>query len=271
MKLQLLLLSLLLVLFTGCGDSSSDSAFSQTSPKSIEENQVYSLYMYADTDESYNKSYLAFRPKSTGYYSLHIGTKESQDLDIYLYSDEDFTQLLTSAETTSLYGEQLTYNLKADQTYYMIVSNYDNTIDIDYSLLATTSTVNGFHTKENPISFTLSDYDEFEVLSQIGYDSPLSIFDTNEDKHYIHIFSTKNTTLYMKTFTTQNNQDLDIKVYSDAKYSNLMYESSSTSLSIESLQINFENSKDYYIEITNFTNDAEAEFILSMDRDDFVF
>ena len=272
MKLQLILLGLLLVLFSGCADTSgSDTAFSQTSPKSIEENRVYSLSMYADTDESYNKSYLAFRPKTTGYHSLHIGAKESQDLDVYLYSDDEFSQFLTSAETASLYGERLNYNLKENQTYYLLVKNYDNEIDVDYSLLITRTTVNGFYTKKTPMTFALSDYDEFEIFSHIGYDSPLSIFDAGEDKHYVHIVSTKNATLYIKTLTTQNNQDLDVKVYSDAQYSNLLYQSSSTDLSKESLQVDFENARDYYVEIKNFTNDAETEFTLYLSEDDFVF
>ncbi|QOP41696.1 hypothetical protein [Sulfurimonas marina] len=267
----IVLVSLVIVFsfFSGCGSGGSTSTFSKYSPTQIFDKKVYTFYMFADYSSELNKSYLKFIPSSSGYYSIHIGTEDFQDLDIVLFSDEEFTQFITAKDSTSLYGERLNYNLKANQTYYIMIENYSNMSDVTYSLLVTPSIDNGFYTKTTPMQIQLTSSDEFTLLSYIGYDSPLYAYDAAQDKHYIHVSSQVYATLYLKTFIAQNEQDLDIKVFSDPNYSQLIYESSAASTTQESMQIDFQANTEYFIEIQNFTNDSESSFVLSLDKYDF--
>jgi len=253
---------------SGGDDTDSSSAFSSHNPKEIESNEVYSLYMYEDSDEDYNRSYFKFTPTITSYHTIHLGTEDKQDLDIYIYSDDEFTSLIDKQKDSSIYGEIMTFNFKANQTYYIMVDNYDNSIDVDYNLLITQSSSTGFYTKELPLTLTLNST-SFELLTFIGYDSILNLFDDDEEEIYLKIDSTQERTLYIKTQLTENTQDIDIKVYSDSDYSDIVYQTSSLDTTQESVSVGFATDTSYYVKITNFTNDAEGDMKLMISGSDF--
>jgi hypothetical protein len=262
-----LLLISILILFSACSSSGasgdSDSAMNIYSPKVIISGEVYDLYMYEDTEGEDNKNYLKFTPAQTGYYTLHLGTEDEQDLEIKIYSDDEFSSLVTYSSGDSVVGEYFTYNYKADQDYYIMIENYDNSVDVDYNLLITPSSSDGYYTKDSPMNLTLDDSDQL-LLTKIGYDSSLSIFDNDEETIYIQIDSNLSRSLYINTEVLDNLQDLDIKVYADEEYSNILYQSSGVDTTSESLYVSFENDKIYYVEITNFSNDEETDLKLSI-------
>lgn len=261
MKKTIILIGLIALMFTACGSTDGDTAFSDTSPKSIQSTKVYSMVMYEDIDESYNKSYFKFTPTVTSYHTIHLSTQNNEDLDIKIYSDDDYTSLLTSSSDSSNKGEVFSFNAKASIDYYILIENYDNTVDVNYDLFISPSPSNSIYTKSIPMQLSLEKGTQ-TILSYIGYDSIFSIFDTNEDKLYMKVESNIDKNLYIKTQTIDNNQDLDIKIYSDSNYTNETYTSSSIDTTNESLQVNFDTNTTYYILIQNFTNTDDTKFNL---------
>lgn len=262
------LASLIIVLnlfFTGCLSTNEDTAFEENNPKTIEVAKVYSILMYEDQDETYNKSYLKFIPTTTGYHTIHIGTKDFEDLDIRIFSDDEYSLQMASAIEDSTYGEILTFNAKANQVYYILVENYDNSEDIYYDLLVSPSLENGYYSKNTPMQLTL-DKNNQTILTNIGYDLSNYKYDDNEDTLYLKIDSSIREQLYIKTTVTEQYQDLDIKVYSDNNYTDEIYTSTSIDVLNESLEVGFDINTTYYVIIQNFTNDNNTNFTLSIDE-----
>ncbi len=252
------------ILFIGCVSSDSETAFNETSPKNIETNKIYKLTMYSDEDESYNRSYLKFIPRISAYHTIHIGTNDNQDLDIKVYSDNEYSKSIDKTTKSNVHGEYLTLNAKKDQIYYIMIENYDNETDIDFNILISQSLLNTIYTKETPLVFTLDSY-KLNILSTIGYDLLDDDKDDNENSHYIQINSNINRTLVISTKVTDNAQDLDIKVYLDNNYSNEIYTSASNDTTNDDIKVNFYKNTTYYILINNFTNDDETDFLFSIE------
>ena len=271
MKKSIVFINILVMglIFFGCAASDdSDAAFSKGNPKNIQSGEVYSLYIYEDDESAYNKSYLKFVPQTTNYFSIHLGTKDSQDLDIKIYSDDEYISEITLANRTSLKGEYLSFHAKKNQTYYILILNYDNSEDVDYDLLISSSLSDGFYSKELPLTMQLKEENQM-ILAKIGYDSSSVSYDDNEDKLYMKVVSKITKTLYIKTQTLDANQDLDIKVYSDSNYTSILYETSSGGTTQESLSIDFNVDTTYYIEILNFTNAADTDITLAIENFNF--
>jgi hypothetical protein len=202
------------------------------------------------TKVSYNNdednSYFSFATTASGYYYILLDELSTQaDLELSIYSSDNFTNLIADTSSNETNGEFLYYALDGGKTYYAKVNNYTNSDDIYFDMIVKSpANSTGTGTISAPRSMT---------IDTIIQDAPIG--KSYGDRYNYYKFTTTDTKgFYDMTITdVQGGATLYMYLYNDSKFSD---QEGKNEDSDHKLSLYLQANTEYYLQIYNYTGTA---------------